>query len=145
MKTKGISYNRTKASTYPAWADKRKYGEKYNTDMDNEESQDIHDFAAQLTSLRVSAGLSARELSLSLGQGPGYINNIENGKNFPSMRMFLEICRSLDISPAVFFGYCNDPGIREKRLSSVYNLLDEESQELLLALALKLRKKGDTK
>ena len=45
-------------------------------------------FIKRLTELRMSQGVSARDMSLSLGQSPGYINNIENGVNLPSMSMF---------------------------------------------------------
>lgn len=34
---------------------------------------------------RIQKGVSAREMSLSLGQSTGYINNIENKNSLPSM------------------------------------------------------------
>lgn len=37
-------------------------------------------FATRLTTLREKKGVSARDMSLSIGQNPGYINNIESGK-----------------------------------------------------------------
>ena len=61
------------------------------------------DFSARLTQLRIKKGVSARDMSLSLGQNPGYINNIENGKALPSMSLFFYICEYLNISPAEFF------------------------------------------
>ena len=42
-------------------------------------------FIKRLVSLRMEKGVSARDMSLSIGQSAGYINNIENGINFPSM------------------------------------------------------------
>ena len=39
----------------------------------------------RLAQLRVQKGVSAREMSLSLGQNTGYISNIESGKTLPSM------------------------------------------------------------
>ena len=39
------------------------------------------DFAKRLSALRQEKGASARDMSLSLGQNAGYINNIENGHN----------------------------------------------------------------
>ena len=42
------------------------------------------DFAKRLSALRQEKGASARDMSLSLGQNAGYINNIENGHNLPS-------------------------------------------------------------
>ena len=40
----------------------------------------------------MNKGVSARDMSLSIGQSEGYINNIENGVNFPSMTVFFYIC-----------------------------------------------------
>ena len=62
-------------------------------------------FAGRLSFLRAKTGRSARDMSLSIGQNPGCINSIESGKALPSMAMFFEICRYLNISPADFFQY----------------------------------------
>ena len=35
-------------------------------------------FAERLAELRIAKGVSARDMSLSIGQSAGYINNIEN-------------------------------------------------------------------
>lgn len=48
-------------------------------------------FCRRLAELRIKKGVSARDMSLSIGQSAGYINNIENGKNFPSMMGFFYI------------------------------------------------------
>ena len=42
----------------------------------------------KIAKLRTDRNISARELSLALGQSTGYINTIENGKSLPSMSMF---------------------------------------------------------
>ena len=60
-------------------------------------------FIKRLVNLRMNKGVSARDMSLSLGQSSGYINNIENGVNLPSMTMFFYICEYLGISPLEFF------------------------------------------
>lgn len=60
-------------------------------------------FGIRLAKLRGNRGVSARDMSLSLGQNAGYINNIENGKGFPSMRAFFDICQFLGVTPAEFF------------------------------------------
>ena len=64
-------------------------------------------FAARLAQLRINKGVSAREMSLALGQNPAYINNIETGKAFPSMMCFFYICEYLEITPAEFFDTSN--------------------------------------
>lgn len=60
-------------------------------------------FALRLTELRNQKKVSARDMSLSIGQNPGYINNIESGKSLPSMTAFFYICEYLCISPQEFF------------------------------------------
>lgn len=60
-------------------------------------------FKLRIAKLRTNKGVSARDMSLSLGQNAGYINNIETGKALPSMALFFEICKYLEITPMEFF------------------------------------------
>ena len=41
--------------------------------------------AKRISQLRIKKGVSARNMSLSIGQNPVYINNIESGKALPSI------------------------------------------------------------
>lgn len=61
------------------------------------------EFSKRLTALRLKRGISARDMSLSIGQNAGYINNIETGKALPSMSSFFYICDYLQVSPKEFF------------------------------------------
>lgn len=61
------------------------------------------DFSRRLTELRIQKGVSSRDMSLSIGQSPAYINNIENGVSFPSMASFFYICEYLGVTPKEFF------------------------------------------
>lgn len=61
------------------------------------------EFPMRLSKLRIKKGVSARDMSLSIGQNAGYINNIETGKALPSMSGFFYICEFLNISPEEFF------------------------------------------
>lgn len=61
------------------------------------------EFSLRLAQLRSEKGVSARDMSLSIGQNASYINNIENGKALPSMSGFFYICEYLNISPKDFF------------------------------------------
>lgn len=61
------------------------------------------EFSARLSYLRLQKGVSARDMSLSIGQNAGYINNIETGKALPSMSAFFYICEFLNITPKDFF------------------------------------------
>jgi len=64
---------------------------------------DEKDFAIRLARLREKKGVSARDMSLSIGQNPGYINNIETGKSKPSLDGFFFICEYLGVTPSDFF------------------------------------------
>ena len=62
------------------------------------------DFISQrLSSLRQQKGVSAREMSLSIGQNVNYINHVESKKMLPSMQTFFYICEYLSITPSDFF------------------------------------------
>lgn len=56
-----------------------------------------------LAQLHEKKGVSARDMSLSIGQNPGYINNIESGKSMPSLSGIFYICEYLGITPSEFF------------------------------------------
>ena len=64
---------------------------------------DSNDFATRLARLREKKGVSARDMSLSIGQNPGYINNIETGKSKPSLDGIIFICEYLGVTPSEFF------------------------------------------
>ena len=64
---------------------------------------DEKDFSLRLAQLREKRGVSARDMSLSIGQNPGYINNIESGKSMPSLSGIFYICDYLGITPSEFF------------------------------------------
>ena len=90
----------------------------------------------RLAQLRVQKNVSARDMSLSLGQSPSYINNIENDKALPSMQMFLYICDYLKVHPKDFF---NDEVENPKLMSEAFDILKNISGEQLQNL-LKLAK-----
>ena len=57
----------------------------------------------RLRFLRNERGISARELSLSLGQNETYINKIETKQSSPSIDSFFKICDFFKITPSQFF------------------------------------------
>ena len=57
----------------------------------------------RIAQLRTQKSISARDMSLSLGQSESYINKIENRRTLPSMTGFLYICEFLDVTPQEFF------------------------------------------
>ncbi|MBQ8369850.1 MAG: helix-turn-helix domain-containing protein [Clostridia bacterium] len=88
-------------------------------------------FPKRLSQLRLAKGVSAREMSLALGQNENYINNIENNKALPSMTSFMYICEYLDITPYEFFDFeAKDPD-RCNKLMQEIRKLDSSKLELL--------------
>ncbi len=57
----------------------------------------------RIAELRIKKGVSARDMSLSLGQSESYINKIENKRTLPSMTGFVYICEYFGITPVEFF------------------------------------------
>lgn len=92
------------------------------------------DFAIRLARLRERKGASARDMSLSIGQNAGYINNIENGKALPSMNSFFYICEYLGITPSEFFEIDVHNPEKLKNLISYLKKLDDEQLEHITAI-----------
>lgn len=91
-----------------------------NTFMENS-------FYQRLATLREKKGVSAREMSLALGQGSGYINNIENGNNYPAMATFFYICDYLGVTPKEFFDLdAHNPNKIEKICEKMKGLTDDQ-------------------
>ena len=91
-------------------------------------------FPARLATLRTNKGISARDMSLSLGQNAGYINNIETGKAFPSMTVFFYICEYLDIDPKDFFDFSAENPAELQAINDKLKLLNSRQLELISAL-----------
>lgn len=81
-------------------------------------------FSQRLAQLRTNKGVSARDMSISLGQNAGYINNIENGKALPSMANFFYICEYLEIAPMDFFNF---DSAHPKEADALYNAINKLS------------------
>lgn len=64
---------------------------------------DIEFVKNRIAFLRTDKNISARELSLRLGQSTGYISQIETGKSKPSLEMLIYICEELGVSMSDFF------------------------------------------
>ncbi len=101
---------------------------------------DKQEFSARLTRLRMNKGVSARDMSLSIGQSAGYINNIENGVNYPSMQTFFYICDYLEIEPMEFFDTRHSDPVKCAELMNVVKSLSSDQIENLIALARGLQK-----
>lgn len=92
-------------------------------------------FNKRFVELRMKKGVSARDMSLSIGQSAGYINNIENGVNYPSMELFFYICDYLGVTPKEFFDTdAANPG-KARELLDAASRLDREHLDHLIAIA----------
>ena len=98
-----------------------------NSFMENE-------FYKRMYELRVKKDVSAQEMSIALGQSKGYINNIENGHNFPSMSVFFYICDYLGVTPAEFFESENKDPERISALTEKLKTLSDEQLNLIEAM-----------
>lgn len=92
------------------------------------------EFIKRLIELRMNKGVSARDMSLSLGQSQSYINNIECGKNLPSMTVFFYICEYLKITPQEFFETENTNPTKARELLNIVKQLNNEKLDNLIAL-----------
>lgn len=91
-------------------------------------------FSERLTKLRIQKGVSAREMSLCLGQNPGYINSIESGRNMPSLNSFFYICEYLELTPEDFFNYAVVSPSRLNELMQKVKRLDAHQLDILIEL-----------
>ena len=98
------------------------------------------DFSLRLAKLREEKGVSARDMSLSMGQNPGYINNIESGKSMPSLSGLIYICEYLGITPKDFFDTDTASPSKANELYAIAKGLSNEQLDNLIALAKGLRK-----
>ena len=101
---------------------------------------DEKDFSLRLAKLRTSKGVSARDMSLSIGQNPGYINNIETGKSMPSLSGIFYICDYFEITPAQFFDMETASPTKANELLEAAKRLTDEQLDNLIAIAKGLRK-----
>lgn len=92
----------------------------------------------RIAQLRTKKGVSARDMSLSLGQSESYINTIENKKSLPSMTLFLYICEYLNITPTEFFDEGNKNPEKLKELIEDLKRLDDKALSHISGLAKEL-------
>ena len=85
------------------------------------------EFSRRLSELRLQKGVSARDMSLSLGQNSGYINHIENRQALPSMAVFFNICEYFSLTPEQFFDInCQQPSLITEITKDLNHLTPEQ-------------------
>lgn len=91
-------------------------------------------FYRRLSELRIQKGVSARDMSLSLGQSESYINKIENKRTLPSFTGFLYICEYFGITPQEFFNDRLTAPQKLKELNAELEKLTPEQAEHVLQI-----------
>ena len=95
----------------------------------------------RITQLRMQKGVSARDMSLSLGQNDSYINRIENKKSLPSLSGLFYICEYFGITPQQFFDEGNTYPDQLAAVIEDLKRLDAESLSYIAGMAKKLASK----
>lgn len=100
----------------------------YNSDMDKS-------FIKQRYAIiRNARKISARKLSFELGQSSEYINQIENGKNMPSIEGLLNFCDYFGITPSEFFDDNINYPLEYREIIKELNKLDKLELEQITSL-----------
>ena len=92
-------------------------------------------FADRMASLRMKRSVSAREMSLTIGQNESYINRNENKQTFPSMQAFFYICEYFQITPKDFFNSDNPNPAKINDIINILYTLDDEQLEIIFNVA----------
>ena len=74
--------------------------------------------------IRIAHNISARKLSLELGQSSEYINQIENGKCMPSIEALINLCEYFNLSLGEFFEENFEYPVEYKKIISELNKMD---------------------
>lgn len=102
--------------------------------MINVNTQQVAD---RIREIRTKKGITARKMSLELGQSPAYINRIELGRMTPSLSAFLEICEFLDITPHDFFKTKTDDS---DDLGEIISTLSDEQRKSVIYIIKQMSK-----
>lgn len=98
-------------------------------------------FPERLTQLRKEKGVSARDMSLSLGQSETYINKIENRRTMPSMSGFFYICEYFGIEPKDFFDTRMESPKNIAKITEAVGRLDAKQVEHILQIIMDMTDK----
>ncbi len=90
--------------------------------------------SVRIAQLRSEKGVSARDMSLSLGQSESYINKIENQRTMPSMAGFFYICEYFGITPKEFFDTETESPTRSNEILRSASKLSSSKAEHVLQI-----------
>lgn len=91
--------------------------------------------------IRLAHNISARKLSLQLGQSTEYINQIESGKNMPSLEGLFNFCDYFGITLGEFFEQEYAYPIQYKKIIQELNKFDALELKQLSDLILLINSK----
>lgn len=96
---------------------------------------DLRSFISKkLNYFRIRKNVSAREMSLAIGQSDNYINSIENKRVTPSIQMLYIICEYLDVPVEEFL---SEPKTKDYYLKEINKeLVDFDAEQLATILAM---------
>lgn len=97
-------------------------------------------FYKRLIQLRSEKKTSARDMSLTIGQNAGYINNLENRGGLPSMTTFFYICDYLGVTPSEFFNDKAENPIVIRQIIEDLQALDQEQLNNIASIIKGLRR-----
>lgn len=105
----------------------KKYMEEYDLVVE-QFAQFVRD---RITELRIKKDVSESRMSLELGNGKSYINNIVSGRALPRMEQFLQICTYLDVTPEEFFNpNMHDPSLLKETVGLMERLNQDEIRDV---------------
>lgn len=88
----------------------------------------------KLNYFRLKMKVSAREMSLAIGQSDNYINSIENKRVTPSIQMLYTICEYLDVPVDEFLSETKTKDYYLKEINKRLVELDGEQLVSILAM-----------
>ena len=98
--------------------------------------EDVTEFIAKrIITLRYSRNVSARELSLTIGQNKNYINIIESLATRPSIEGLVYICDYFGITLSEFFDDNKQNPLKINELVETVSKLDDGKMDLLIGVA----------
>lgn len=92
---------------------------------------DEKSISMRLAALRTKKNVSAREMSLAIGQNPNYINHIETGGAIPSLNGLSYICEYLGITMSEFFDFDSSNPARLNKINEYLKKLNDEKLEIV--------------
>ena len=91
----------------------------------------------------MAKGVSAREMSLAMGQSEGYVAQIERKHNLPSMTVFSYMCEYFGVTPKDFFDDVQkNPEFLQIMLEKMKSFNQEELESVMSVVDIIKKKKA---